>query len=677
MHESRSRRVTRAGAATALGAIVASGLVVAAPADAADATVTVTNADIRPDESVYAGWHQGYDSARYRSAVTTRGLESIGKSQIIRGFADNDDEGLASDGVNADLSDDLVGTSYEVTDGAASFQVPIFADLDGAGEGSAVFTTLRPAVAATGDTTVDESDAWVSSKALGDIAANTPTALSDIIDAVEAGTYKTIAFGVQTESGHSTVESIDFAGTRYVFSEPTSTATVGDADVKDEETSSTYTSWHQGYADATKRHQVTADGLELAGRSQVVKGFNNNSANVKTPNVNLTFGIPEASYTVVEGTAFFQVPVFFDNGSGVTFATLRNTGKGVGEHDLVLTDTWQSSKAVGAIPANTDASLADIVDALGSYKVIGYGVLTNAGDTATVSRISFGGVTTTFADAPGAATEKIVVPSAVAPDESTYAGWHQGAEPATPASVKDGALNLGPDRSQVIRGYSNNSNDINSRNVDLAEALRTGSYTVTSGDAYFQVPMFFEDSEGDVRFTTLRPATKAVEGKNTFSIGDRWVASRAIGSLPANEPALLGDLLSGLRGYKVLGFGVYSDAGGNGVVSNVTWDGVSYAFDKVASKTVVTRINPTRPTSKHRIYVYATITAGDESVAGGKVRVRNGGKTIGTGTVNSAGKVKIHLTKRLAKGKRTLTVLFDGTTDTKASTGTYVVRISK
>jgi hypothetical protein len=522
-------------------------------------------------------------------------------------------------------------------------------------------------------TIVTATDEWMSSRPLGDIPANTAKPLSELIKAIEGGTYKTIGIGVLTYETDSVVSSITFNGKKYVFTQTTSTQVVRDSNVKPEETASSYTSWHQGYANAFHNAQVTANGLELAGKSQVIKGFNNNSANVKGVNANLHFAIPEASYTVAEGTAFFQIPLFFDNGSGVKFTTLRNLGAGAGTNKLSLADQWMSSKDLGSIAANTAAPLGDIIKALGAYKVIGYGVLSAAGSSAVVSSIQFNGITTTFSDAAPAPTTSTVVPGSIAPDESVYAGWHQGGTPSTPASIENGTLKLGPDRSQVMKGYEDNSVNTESRNVDLAEALRTGSYDVTSGAVFFQVPLFFEDASGDTRFATLRPATQASVGTNTFGIGDEWMASRAIGSLPANTPALLGDILSAMGSYKVLGFGVYSDPAGNGVVKSITWDGVKYVFDQASSS--ISAKTSYRPTSTKRFSISVTVTSAGGFVAGDTVRITYVGKTIGTGVLDAQGKATIKLTQTLKKGTRAVTVRYAGGTTTKASSKRLEFRV--
>lgn len=583
-HPSRGRTARRTGVAVVISALVTATLLIVNQAPASAASVTVHPGDIRGDESTYAGWHQGYPDAALNAAITDGGLSLRGKSQIINGYANNDNTGLAVGGVNANLSS-LAGATYNVTSGEAYFQVPLFVDADDDDGTPGVFTTLRPAAAHSGNAPIAGEDLWRSSKTFGPITANEAYPLAVIVAAVNAHKSKTIAFGVLTEAGSSaTVQSIGFNGDTYTFAAaPVVASTVTNADIEPEETSSNYAEWHQGYDGATARQQVTGTGLVLAGRSQVIKGFTNNSDTLNAVNANLQFVLPEASYTVATGSdpVYFQVPVKFNDGSGLKFTTLRNNGETDGQHGFALTDQWQSSRALDGIPANTNAPLSDIIAALGTYKVIGVGVLTNTGETGTVTTLKFGTRSYTFNDVtPPAGSTSLVPVRSIAPDESTYAGWHQGAAGGTATAATDSnVLELGPTKSQVIKGYENNSSTLDTRNVNLVRALTNASYTVTSGNVYFQVPLFVEDPDsGATVFTTLRPATPAVTGINRVNVGQEWVSSKAVGPIPANTPVLLGDILSVFKTYKVLAFGVFSDTGDNGKITDITWDGVRYTF---------------------------------------------------------------------------------------------------
>lgn len=560
-------RLRRSGAGVATGALVASALLFAPPANAAT-TVIVTGTDIAPTATPYAGWHQGAvnNGVPGKQQVTSEGLTLIGRSQVIKGF-DNNSSTL--DAKNLDLNS-LDDASLDVTRGSVAFQVPIF--FNSATKDSA-FTTLRPEAAATGDTELDLDDNWISS---GDVDAtilkNTPTPLRDIIGALTD--YKTIAFGVYSQAGVSSVDSISIGGTTYDFQAAApAVATVVNADIAPNE--NTYAGWHQGYAKTPAGAQATAKGLELAGPSQIIKGYANNNNTLDTQNVNLTATLIDAKYTVSEGGATLQVPLFFNDGGTVRFTTLRSTDADGGPVDLG--DDWVSSRAFGPIVKDAPTPLSDILDALGdSYKVIAFGV--QAQGNAIVKDLTWDGTTYTFADAPASATTSNVLETDIAADESIYAGWHQGATNTGVAGkdeVRNNGLNL-IDRSQVIKGYTNNNNTFDSKNITLFNAIKGGAFEVGTGTASFQIPMFVKDSvTGNPVFTTLR-IDKGV-GVHTFSVLDQWTSSKAVNGIAKDVPTQMSDIIDAFGDYKVIAFGVYGQTGTN-VVKNITWDGTKYNF---------------------------------------------------------------------------------------------------
>lgn len=390
--------------------------------------------------------------------------------------------------------------------------------------------------------------------------------------------------------GDATIYSISLGSDNYFFSAaPTAASdTVVNSDLRGSETAATYSKWHQGYANATVHAQVNGDGLVLAGQSQIIKGFTNHTNTLNTRNINLLRDLPSSGMTLAAGSdpVAFQVVVYFQNptSGGVKFATLRAESTTAEHKTISLDDNWQATRQVGSIAANTDAKLGDLIKALGQYKVIAFGVQTDPGSAATVKSYNLGATSYTFADPADDPTDETV--STIAPNEDTYEGWHQGADEGH-ATIADGLLNLGSTRSQVINGYADNSNDVDHTNVNLADALRTASYTVDSGTVSFQVPLFFTDPvSGETKFTTLRPTAGAGAGTHSFTINDQWTSSKAIGNVvDANGSARLADILSSLGDYKVLGFGVFSNAGDNGVVKDITWDGVKYGFSVNTVKT--------------------------------------------------------------------------------------------
>lgn len=199
----------RTGAGVAVGALVASALLFAPPAHAADPTVitSVRESDIAKDATVKTGWYQALEAGQPK--VITGGLELVGPSRVIKGFADSDN--------SVDSLAKIAGANFVAAPGPVSLQVPVSVDLDGAGSGEPVLTTLSSAVG-TGKV-VETTDLWTSSEAFGTIAANDPKPLSEIIAAatIDGATHKVQGFGVDAATGTSLVSSITFDGTQYLF----------------------------------------------------------------------------------------------------------------------------------------------------------------------------------------------------------------------------------------------------------------------------------------------------------------------------------------------------------------------------------------------------------------------------------------------------------------------------
>lgn len=586
-------------AGVSVAALSASALAISSPAIAADPTVeTVTAADIAPDATPYAGWHQGQAGATENHDVTADGLSLIGKSQVIKGYENNSWD---LEGQNADLTTVLPEAEFTVTSGDVWFQVPLFFSnelnpIPADPEVAPAFTTLRPATEADlGANDIALTDEWISSRKLSDdVPAGTAKPLGDIL--AELDDYKTLAFGVFTDTNLAgSVSDITWDGTKYVFQSAAPTvANVTDSDVAPDE--SVYKGWHQGYADAADRHQVNTNGLKLTGSSQVINGYANNTEDVDAKNANLPFAVRNAAFTVTDGTVNFQIPVFFDNGAGVKFTTLRQaTQQGVGTHGIKLDDEWISSGAVGSIAANTATPLSDLIAGLGQYKVLAFGVHQATTGSATVSDITWEGTKYVFNSVTGEPAATTVTEGDIRPDESTYEGWHQGYADAADRHrvTSTGGLEL-TGKSQVINGYADNAKDVDAKNVDLRQALLSASYTVNSGDVWFQVPLFFADASATdgIGFTTLRRASSVSAGTHVIDLDDEWTSSRKLGAHAANTPTRLGDLIAEIGAYKVLAFGVLTDAAGS--ISDITWDGTKYSFVNnapvLADARVVTRV---------------------------------------------------------------------------------------
>jgi hypothetical protein len=182
---------------------------------AASSQVTVAASDIRPDESTYPGWHEGYANATPAFSVQGDGLHlGVGaNSQII--------DGLATPLATTDPFSLLTSASVTVASGEAFLQVPVFF-----GTGTD-FATLRPSTGAgPGTSGVALTDQWTSSRAIPAtattvaIAANTPVALGDLLEALlaQGGSLRVLAFGVLAQStAPAVVTAIVWNGVTYSF----------------------------------------------------------------------------------------------------------------------------------------------------------------------------------------------------------------------------------------------------------------------------------------------------------------------------------------------------------------------------------------------------------------------------------------------------------------------------
>jgi len=234
----KSRAIRATALSLALALAGAGALAAAVPAAADDAPTQVHASDIAPDESTYAGWHQGYagaTSANY--SITADGLKLTDESQIIYGYQPS--ERLAGNALFDLINAGDITWSTKAGTGAAFFQLPVYYG-DSANPS---FTTLRPASPAEGANTADTEQSWVSSKDItvaGDtptvIPANTPVPLGELISDLDTSTVQVLGFGVLSQLGTSpVVTGLHFNGTGYVFvqdSLPAGTATIsGDAKV--------------------------------------------------------------------------------------------------------------------------------------------------------------------------------------------------------------------------------------------------------------------------------------------------------------------------------------------------------------------------------------------------------------------------------------------------------------
>ncbi|MCD9199682.1 hypothetical protein [Aeromicrobium wangtongii] len=293
-----------------------------------------------------------------------------------------------------------------------------------------------------------------------------------------------------------------------------------------------------------------------------------------------------------------------------------------------------------------------------------------------------------FAPSAQAAAQVNVTNAEVLPTETTanYTSWHQGyANNPGGAKVTTKGLELSGGPSQVIKGYADNDTTIgNNKNFDLAAKITGADFTATTGVATLQVPLRSTAIAGN-QFATIR--SLADEGSR-IKLTDEWVSSKAIGStIAANTPTPLRDIVTALgTSYKVIGFGVQAD--NNAVISDITWDGVTYTFKepsaapapKLSSVVDIYRVNPKsgKITTKNTVSFYASVTIdGKAAPAGTVVNGYAKGKKVATSKVNSKGKVKLVLKVKLPKGSSTLKAELPSSGTVKGSTDSVKVKVIK
>jgi hypothetical protein len=123
-------------------------------------------------------------------------------------------------------------------------------------------------------------------------------------------------------------------------------------------------------------------------------------------------------------------------------------------------------------------------------------------------------------------------------------------------------------------------------------------------------------------------------------------------------------------GAKVLAYKVTDSKGAstNGTVTVTVTKASSATSLKVSPGMITTK-------SKHIRGKVAVTSTG--KVVGGTVDLFDGDTKIGTGVLDASGNVKIAVTKKLSKGKHKITAVFAGTGSTASSQATVVVRVKK
>jgi len=406
----RPRRVLAGGLAAAL---IASGAALITTTPAVAATEHVLAAGIAPDDTSYLGWHlETGDAAQLADVWNGLRTDPAGDVYALKGLVATGAPGLAvADG--AALGALITGATIVGT-GDILLEVP-YSITDSAAPGTILaWGTLRTAAPVASGAAPTLGTSFVSSRAVGlagtAIAANTAAPLSDFLAAFDSYgedvRYSGYGFYTVGQFPPAVVSSIAFAGDTATFGRTVSSIPVGStvnvaaSQIRPDESS--YTGWHEGYANATPAYEVTTTGLSFGNgaNSQIIDGL-------ATP-IATTDPFPlftSLAVTVVSGEAFLQVPVFF--GPGATFATLRPAaGATAGATGVALSDQWVSSRAIPAtsvtpaIAANSPVALGELLEALvaqgGNVQILAFGVLAQSSAPAVVADVSFNGVRYSF-----------------------------------------------------------------------------------------------------------------------------------------------------------------------------------------------------------------------------------------------------------------------------------------
>ena len=129
----------------------------------------------------------------------------------------------------------------------------------------------------------------------------------------------------------------------------------------------------------------------------------------------------------------------------------------------------------------------------------------------------------------------------------------------------------------------------------LVGLVDNASINVVSGDAFFQIPVFFADDndiDTNPEFTTLRTPVSSTTGLFSASV---WTTSGDINQpdgttlYAAQSTATLADFETALgAGYEVLAFGALVDPGTSATIASIDWAGDRHWFLPVPTATLST-----------------------------------------------------------------------------------------
>lgn len=380
----------------------------------------------------------------------------------------------------------------------------------------------------------------------------------------------------------------------------TTTVVVTGNDIRPNE--ATYPGWHEGYANAERAFFVDAAGLHVGvdEHSQVLYGIPGSQGLSIAELADL---VTTARLTTTQGSATFQVPLFFGAGATQSFTTLRSEPLSAGEHSFAADDTWVTSGAIGSIAAGSEDSLLDLVTAAGNQgglRLLGFGVQSDGsplGSEAIVTSLTWDGTEYAFGPfVPPAPGEQVTVRDVdlMSPPESTtnYTSWHQGNGSVDSSTVGADGMHVGNSTTSavVIKGIDPG---MDVTQTELQTLVTSASVDVTSGSVTYQVPVFVNGV-----FMTLLSAPVS-DAHNAFTLDSVWGTTKSFGPYTAypGEPAWAGSLAELLDNafaegaVQVIGFGVQADSSTAAVVPSLVWDGTEYLFEQPAVDT--TECTPT------------------------------------------------------------------------------------
>ncbi|MGO1944982.1 MAG: LPXTG cell wall anchor domain-containing protein [Ancrocorticia sp.] len=408
-------RRTLAGVVTF--ALMGGGLLAAAPAAiaaesteyVADITTIAEPPNDEAESEVYNEWHFGPGSGRGGANEVVQQpngftVDAGAQIQILKGNGNDAVSPFPNDGDLADpvsIADLAAGLDIVASDAAnITYQIPVFYTTNPDDEVYS-FTTLRQPVG---------GGSWVSSKAIGtDIDANQPYTLDAIVAALGDDAHPIAAgFLVYGPSADVLVSSFTANGvTTHFYPEPGAATNSGSGEevfVHSDEirpNAESYDGWHEetasndaalgSFGSVAGEGEDEFLGLQVTGKSQLIYGYDEDKRPANSLSQILDGGFTVNHQAITEDYNLqTQIPiVFYREGMiGQQFTTLRTPIPADGVVSPAA--QWQTSRAIGDIPANGSASLAEILDALGNYEVLGHGFTVDSGQVL-IESVSFNG----------------------------------------------------------------------------------------------------------------------------------------------------------------------------------------------------------------------------------------------------------------------------------------------